>query len=579
MAKLKDPWKEVREEVVEEVDKALKKTRAGIDIEDIKNSIEIPPGEKMGDLACSIAFQLGKKRGKSPRDVAEKLLELVEEPSTFKEVKIMGAYLNFHLDEKKFAKKVVSASLKDDYGKLEEKEEKVMLEYSQPNPLKAFHIGHVRGTSIGDSLARILEYSGREVIKANYYNDMGTHVARVIWCYLNFHSGETPGREVGKWFADLYSEAAKKVEETEGAEAEVSEILEKIEEEDEEVTEVWKRLRDMSIEEFDRIYDELGVEFNEIFYESEVVERGKEIVEELKEKDIAEKSEGAVIVDLEEYDLGTLLLVKSDGTNLYSVKDLALAEKKMKEFDMDKSMYVVGVEQRLYFQQLFKTLELMGLKKAEKCEHLAYELVNLASGEKISSREGTAILYKDLRKKMIEKAMKEILARNPEMNPSKQGEIAKKIAIGAMKFNMLNVGNNKTIFFDWDSALNFEGETAPYIQYAGVRAKRILEELEKEPKISKVKFENVCEEEHKLLTHVARFPTILKESAEKNKPYVISNYLYELAELFNTFYNNCRVIDADSEKLNKMRALIVSATFNTLKTCFYLLGIDIPERM
>ncbi len=578
MAKKMDPWESIRKDVEKVVDKALKKIRAGVDIEDVRNSIEVPPAQKMGDLACSISFQVGKKRKKSPREVAEKLLERIKKPASIKKIKLSGAYLNFQFDRGKFAKEVVKRAGRNKFGK-GKKKKKYMVEYSQPNPLKAFHIGHVRGTTLGESLSRILDYSGYDTIKANYYNDMGTHVARVLWNYMENHEEEKPGHEVGKWFAKLYTEASKKVEEDPEAKEKVSEILKKLEKEDEKISKIWKTLRDLSIKEFERIYKELGIEFDEIFYESEVAERGKEIVKELKKKKIAEKSEGAIIVDLEKYDLGTLLLVKSDGTMLYSVKDLALAEKKLKEFDVDKSIYVVGVEQRLYFQQLFKTLELMGIKKAKKCEHLAYELVNLASGKKISSREGTAILYEDLKKKMIDKALEELLERDPELDPFMQKEIAKQISFGAMKFSMLNIGNNKTIFFDWDKALEFEGETGPYIQYAGVRAKRILEQVDDTPNLSKCKFKEICDEEHLLLKKIAKFPQILEDSAEHQRPYEIANYVYELAEKFNTFYNKCRVLDADEKGIGNMRIRIVSATFNTLKTCLYLLGIDVPERM
>ncbi|MFO7872614.1 MAG: arginine--tRNA ligase [Candidatus Undinarchaeales archaeon] len=578
MAKKLDPWESIRKDVEKVVDKALKKIRAGVDIEDVRNSIEVPPAQKMGDLACSISFQVGKKREKSPREVAEKLLERIKKPASIKKIKLSGAYLNFQFDRGKFAKEIVKAAGRKKFGR-GKKKKKFMVEYSQPNPLKAFHIGHVRGTVIGDSISRILDYSGYETIKANYYNDMGTHVARVLWDYMKNHKGETPGSDVGNWFAKLYSEASKKVENNPEVKEKVSETLKKLEKGEGEVYKTWKKLRDISIKEFDKIYEELDVQFDEIFYESEVAERGKEIVKELKKKKIAEKSEGAIIVDLEKYNLGTLLLVKSDGTMLYSVKDLALAEKKLKEFDVDKSIYVVGVEQRLYFQQLFKTLELMGLKKAEKCKHLAYELVNLASGKKISSREGTAILYKDLKEKMIDKAMEEILERNPELDPFMQKEIAKQISFGAMKFSMLNIGNNKTIFFDWDTALEFEGETGPYIQYAGVRAKRILEQIDKTPNLSKCNFKEILDEEHLLLKKIAKFPQILEDSAEQYRPYEIAHYVYEIAEKFNTFYNKCRVLDADEKGIKNMRLRIVSATFNTLKTCLYLLGIDIPERM
>ena len=572
-------WIQIKEDVQKSVIDALKKIKVKVKDVDVRNSIEVPPSSKMGDLACSIAFQIGKKVRKSPRLIAEQLLDKIKKPASIKKIKLSGAYLNFQFDRKKFAKKLISEALKENYGAGEKKKERVMVEYSQPNPLKAFHIGHIRGTTLGDSLARILEYAGYETIKANYYNDLGTHVAKGIWCYLKFHKGEIPKENISEWFSNIYAEASQKVEENPKYKEEVSEIHKKLEARDEEIVKIWKELRDLSIKEFDRIYNELGVEFDQTFYESEIEKRGKEIVKELLKKKIARKSEGAVIVSLKKYGLDVLMLLKSDGTALYATKDLALAEEKFKKFKIDRSIYVVGVEQRLYFKQLFKTLELMGFKQAKKCYHLAYELVNLAGGGKISSRTGQAILYNDLKERMVQKAIEEVLERNPEMDPYKQREIAENIAIGAMRFSMLNIGSTKTIFFDWNRALEFEGETGPYIQYAAVRAKRILEKVKEMPKISNASIDKIEEETHELIKHISKFPEVLLNSAENYEPHRIASYSYKLAEYFNAFYNNYRVLDEKDKKVRDLRILIVSAAFNTLRICLNLLGIEIPERM
>jgi len=575
---MKDPWAELREQVAASVEAAVKKCRLGAKNLDIPSTIEKPPTMKMGDLACSVAFQIGTLKKKNPRRVAEALIEKVKKPAMFKKVALAGAYVNFFLDRGKFAKRIITDAQKEKYGEGEEKEDKIMVEFSQVNTHKVFHIGHIRGTILGEDLSRILEKAGYEVVRANYQGDVGSHVAKWLWNYMKFHKGEEPHGNKGMWLANMYAEACTRLIENPDYEAEVSETLQKLEgEEDEELNEIWKKTRQWSLDEYEKIYKELDVRFDRYFFESEMEKRGKEIVEELRKKKLAKRSKGAVVIDLKKYDLDIFLLLKSDGTSLYSTKDLALAEKKFKEYKIDRSIHVIGSEQRLYFQQLFKMFEVIGFKKANKCYHLAYNLVNLRGG-KMSSREGTAILYSDVRKKILQKALEEVLIRNPEIYPLKQREIAEQIAIGAMKYDMLKVNSNKTIFFDWEQALEFEGETAPYIQYAGVRAKRILEKAKKMP--SKVDYKNLKEiAEHDLIKQIAFFSGVVASAAEEYKPSLIANYCYRLADRFSVFYNQCQVLDAKEKEVKEARLALVAAFYNTLELGLELLGIEIPERM
>jgi arginyl-tRNA synthetase len=578
-----DPWQKAREDVIKAVAEvipqlAIPKTR----LKKIKlvNHIDEPPSYKMGDLACSISFPFGKIKKVSPRKIAEDIIDKIHRPRSVYLIKLAGAYVNFFLKFGEFAKAVVTEASKDTFGKGEKKKEKVMIEYSQPNPLKAFHIGHVRNTVLGESLSRIMKEAGFDVIQANLFNDIGMHVAKTLWCYKKYHDGEKAHTNVSKWIGTIYRDACKKIEEDPKNKEEADEILKHLEAQDnEEITKLWKQFRKWSVDEFKEIYKELDAHFDVDFYESDLKPRGRELVEELKKKKIAKKSKGAIIIDLKKDDLPVWLLLKSDGTALYSTQDLALAEEKFKKFKIDKSIYVVGSEQRLHFQQLFKTLQKMGFRKAKKCYHLAYALVALRSG-KMSSREGTAILYSDLKHEMLKKAMNEVAERNPEMAVKTQNELAEKIMMSAMKYSMLNVGNNKTIFFDWDTALEFEGDTGPYLQYATVRAKRILEKAGKKPTLAGIQFKLLdSKDAQRLIKQIAKLPSVIREAAETYQPHIISNYAYSLADKFSTFYTTNPVIEAETPELKAARIALVNATYKTLQKALYLLGIEEPKRM
>jgi len=576
---MKTAWLNVKDDVFKSLEATLKKLKLKVKPEELLKSIEEPPSAKMGDLACNISFQLGKEKRVSPRDFAEKILATVKKPSIAKKVALAGAYVNFFLNRGAFAKDVIKEASEKSYGSGEKQKDKIMVEFCQANTHKAFHIGHLRGTLLGESLSRILEFSGYSVVRANYQGDIGAHVAKCLWGYQTLHRGESPTTHKGEWLGKLYAEASQKYEENPTYKAEIEKLQKKLEEgNDPELTDLWKKTRQWSLDEYEEIYKELGIKFDHYFFESQMEKRGKELVLELLKKKIAKKSQGAVVVGLEKFALGTFLLLKTDGTTLYSTRDLALAEEKFKKYKIDRAVIVTGSEQRLYFQQLFKTLELMGFKQARKCFNLSFDLINL-QGEKMSSREGLTITYRDLKEKMSQKALGEVSSRNPEVPIEAQKKVSMQIAMGAIKFSILNISNTKTILFNWDKALEFEGETGPYIQYAAVRAKRILEKA-KAQKAKDVKF-NLLEkdEEHELVKHLAKFPLVVADAAQNYRVYTIANYAHKLAERFNLFYNNQQVLNIDDKDLKNARIALVQAAFNTLEKALFLLGIEIPERM
>jgi arginyl-tRNA synthetase len=327
---------------------------------------------------------------------------------------------------------------------------------------------------------------------------------------------------------------------------------------------------------FGKIYKELGTKFDKLYFEADVEKRATEISKKLLKKGIAKLSEGAIIIDLSKYDLGIFVLLTKDGNPLYESKDLALAEQQFGDFKINRCIHVVGAEQKFYFQQLFKVFELINSPAAGKSQHLVYELVTLKKG-KMSSRLGTIILYSQLRDEVLKKTLKEIKKRNPKMGKKQKQKLAKKIGLGALKYGMLRLSCDKLLVFDMEEALQLEGNTGPYLQYAHTRCGAILKKIKKWK--SNFENENISKEEKKLIKTLIEFPDVLERAVRDLRPHYICNYAYELANTFNEFYHACPVLKAETKKLRAFRLTLVKAAKITLKNSLYLLGIETPERM
>ncbi|MBU1205210.1 MAG: arginine--tRNA ligase [Nanoarchaeota archaeon] len=551
---------------------------------EVNGSIELetPPDSKLGDYAFP-CFGLAKQLKKSPIEIAKDLASKLKPNKYIKEIKSTGPYVNFFVNESILAELILNniSSGKDDYGKAKKKKERVMIEFSQPNTHKGFHIGHLRNASLGDSLVRIMRFNGYDVVAANYIGDIGAHIAKCIWYYLKFYKNKEPKTNKGEWLGSIYTEASKIVAENEEYKKEIQKIQRKLEDGNKELTELWEKTKEWSMQDFYKIYKELGINFDVFFFESQVEKPGKKIVLDMLKKGIAEKSDGAVIINLEKYGLKVFLLLKSDGTSLYSTKDFALAKKKFDDYKIDKSIYVIGSEQRFHLKQLFKTLEIIGFKQAKKCYHLSYELVMLKEG-KMSSRLGNIVLYFELSKKIFEKASKEVEKRHKQWPEKDKEKATKQIAVAAMKFSMLNQDNNKTIVFDINKALDFEGETGPYIQYAHARICSILRKFGKRIDkgfIDKADLSLLKEkEETELIKLLGKFPDVVENAASSYKPSLISRYLLDLSQGFNEFYHIHQILK-EREELKNTRILLIDSIRQVLKNGLNLLGIEAPERM
>ncbi|NIP32682.1 arginine--tRNA ligase, partial [Candidatus Saccharibacteria bacterium] len=436
-------------------------------------------------------------------------------------IEAAGPYINFFVKPNAIAKITLEniSKQKNKFGQSGVGEKKkILLEFSQPNTHKEFHIGHTRNALLGQSLVNILQASGYKVIPANYIGDTGAHVSKWLWAYEKFHQGEEPREDRAKFLSQVYQEAVEKISADENLKEEVSQIHQKLEKGDKELNQIWKKSRDWSIGEFKKIYKILNVDFDVYFYESEEEGPGKKMVADLLEKGIAKESQGAIIIDLEKYNLGVLLLLRSDGTVLYATKDIPLAFKKFEKFKIDESWYLVDSRQSFYFQQLFKTLEIIGLKKPLK--HLVYEFVATPEGV-ISSRAGEVPSFTNTYEFVSDLAEQSTKQRHPDWSVKKINQTAKIIALAAIKFEMLKSSREREIVFDPKKALSFEGFTGPYLLYTVARINSILKK-EKPGKIKDWNTIKIAPLEKQLVIKMLSFPEIVAEAARSAQPSIIA---------------------------------------------------------
>lgn len=567
----------MKEKVVE----VLKEIEPLKDI-DIESLLEVPSQPEFGDVAFP-CFELAKKEKKKPQDIAEEVAKKIEIPegSVISKVEPKVGYVNFFFDWEKISETVLKEIMakKEGYGKPEAVgKEKIMVEFSQPNPIHSMHIGHARGTFLGDSLAKILDFIGHEVIRANYMNDTGLQVAKLVTAYLSWAEGKEPEEKPDFWLWKYYVKFHEEAEKNPKLEEKAREILRKREiEKDEETIKIWNKIVKWCIQGFEETYKKLGIDFDVYLYESKFRDPGKKIVEEAIKKGIAFKSEeGAVVADLEKHGLPGCVILRSDGTGLYATSDLGMTIHKFKNYKLDRSIWVVASAQNLYFKQHFKILELLGYPWVESCHHFSFDLVHLPEG-KMSSRKGRAVILDEVIEKLTKMAYKEVNKRNPELLEKEKQEIAEKICIGALKYAIVKIEPSNTITFDFKKMLSFEGDTGPYLQYAHTRCCGILRKAGKwQPS-----FETggLKQEEKVLVKILTKFPNIIEQAAKDLRPHYVCNYVYDLATAFDKFYEFCPVLKAESEKLKSFRLTLVEATRTVLRNSLNLIGIQALEKM
>lgn len=540
------------------------------------------------------------------QEIAEQVRAEIGSVAGISHIEAVKGYLNVYFKTSDYARRVVDETLASgaDFGRGAPKAETVMVEYAQPNTHHSFHIGHARNTILGESLARLVEFAGFKTIRASYPGDLGLGVITVMWIYDKFYKGQEPEgvHERGQWLLKLYVEATAMLEkkenetpeetaEREGYEAERREMYRKWDAGDPSVRELWKTTRDWSLEELRDILAMLDVNIDVWFYESEVDEPSKSIVDELIQKGIADDERadgGPVIVKIDEK-LGlakekyrTAVVLRNDGTSLYLTKDLALAKVKFEQYHVDRSIYVVDFRQSLHFQQAFKILEMWGFPQAEKCYHLSYGYVTLPEGA-MSARRGRVALFKEV----YDEAARRVLAVEAEKSgniPAGEREkIASQIGLGALVYSMLSVDNNKDIVFNIDEALSFDGRTGPYIQNAHVRANSILKKSNVTSQTSDVgrsTFDyDLTKQEIELIEQMSQFPQKVQQAAEEYRPLVMAAYAYELANAFHSFYHAVPVLQTGDENVKTARLRLVAAAKQVIANALRLLDIQAPDVM
>ncbi|GIV66028.1 MAG: arginine--tRNA ligase [Bellilinea sp.] len=540
---------------------------------------------------AALEARQGKKINVNARaaELAAQVAAYLGTPQGFEKVEAVNGYLNIYFLQSTYAEQVINTVLqeRENFGRGVRRNERVMVEFSQPNTHKAFHVGHLRSAILGDVISRLLDFAGFSVVRANYPGDIGLHVIKWLWCYMKFHPGEKPTQDITRWMGDIYAEANRRLEENPELESEVRALYARWDRRDPEVVALWEETRQWSLNGFEEIYRQLDIHFDVYYFNSQVEHPGKEIVNELIAKGIAvdERPEGPVVVKLDEL-LGlktekyrVLVVLRSDNTALYATEDLALAKKKFTDYpDLSRSYYVVDVRQSLHFQQVFKTLELAGYEWATRCQHIPYELVILPGNVVMASREGTVVLLEDLIREATARALAVVREKNPDLSEEVKQKIAQAVGIGAIKYPMLARENTKVVTFDWQSALDFNGQAAPYIQYAYVRAGSILRKAgQPVPEEAKV-CEPLTPQEVELINLISRLPAEVQRSASELRPLWIATYAYELAKAFNDFYTQCPVLQAE-ESVRNFRLRLTAATRQAIANSLTLLGITAPQAM
>ena len=551
-----------------------------LDKNEIMTYIEIPPKSDMGDYAFP-CFKLAKVLKKSPVMIATEIREKISPDEYIEKIEDKAGYLNFYINNEQLVKEVLLEinTEKENFGKSNEGNGKnIVIDYSSPNIAKPFHIGHLRTTLIGSALYKVYKYLGYNTIGVNHLGDYGTQFGKMIEAYKMWGTEYDLTEDPINKMVDMYVRINNLCKEDEQVLENCRENFRLLENGDKYCTDLWNQFKDLSLKEFDKIYDVLDVKFDSLNGEAFYADKTDEVIKILEEKGKLTDSEGAKIVDLTDAGIETPCIIqKANGSTIYATRDLAAILYRARTYDFDKCLYVVAYEQNLHFKQIFEVAKyLVDEKYAKGLKHISYGMVQLPTG-KMSTRLGNVVKIEDLINETIEKAKEIITAKNPELE--NKDEVAKKVGIAAIIFNTLSTTNTKDQIFDWNTALNFQGETGPYIQYTYVRTKSVLEKVGRVPELSEVDFSQLTDESSiKVLKSLYAFQETLEMTAEKNEPAILARYLIEVSQNYSNFYNDNKVL-VDDEKVKNARTYLTYAVGIVLKTGASLLGIKMPDKM
>lgn len=563
----------------EKICKCIANTLGNLSEYEVMKLIEIPPEDKMGDFALP-CFSFSKVLRKNPTIIAKELkgaMQEVQGELGIEKLEAVNGYLNIFMNRTKYIQYWIDKMKEPEFGIVKNGSGKtICMDYSSPNIAKNFHVGHLRTTVIGNSLYRIYEKLGYKVVRINYLGDWGTQFGKLIVAYKKW-SDEATVKEKGieellRIYVKFNTESEKNPELVD----EARQWFVKMEQNNEEAIEIWKWFKEISLLEFTRVYELLGVSFDS--YDGESFYRGKvpSLVEELKNKGLLKESQGANIIDLSDYDMPPCLITKSDGGSIYHSRDIAAILYRKENYGFDKCLYVTGVEQSLHFKQVFKAIEVMGYDWADTLIHVPYGLVSL-EGEKLSSRNGNIIYAEDILNEAIERAYHLIEDKNPDL-PDKE-EAANKVGVGAIIFHDLFNQRIKNVDFSWEDVLSFDGTTGPYVQYTYARAKSIIKKNKDVVEYERIDC-NVLTEDmgYALIKALSGYEEAIEKAAERYEPSVIARYLVSVATSFNRFYHECPILQAE-EKTKQARLILVDLAQRMILDACSLLGMSCPEEM
>ena len=552
---------------------------AEMDREQARGLAETPPPGVDADLAFP-CFPLAKERRTAPPKIAVDIAGRIDPGEYFAGVSSAGPYVNFKVEPAKFAKLSLERMWedKDRYGDepvSRGDRRTVVIDFSSPNIAKPFGIGHLRSTVIGNALHKLYSRLGYEVVRINHLGDWGTQFGKLITAYKLWGDPEQLEREPIQHLLDLYVRFHKEAETNEPLDDEARDWFRKLEQGDGDATELWEQFREMSLAEFGRIYNRLGVAFDSFAGEAFYNDKIPDTLREIEAKGLAKPSEGATIVDLAEYDLPPCMLLKQDGSTLYATRDICAALYRKRTYDFDKMLYVVGSPQKLHFQQVFKVLELMGYEWAGDCTHVEFGHVRFADA-RMSTREGTVLLLEDVLAEAKSRARTAVEEKNPNLD--NKDEVAEQVALGAVVFADLDSRRTKDVVFSWDEILSFEGETGPYLQYSNVRVKSVFRKSGLDTPAGVDCSVLINDEEQKLIKLLADFPRRMRQAADNFEPSILTEHLVTVASAFNKFYHEHRIL-VDESQVRDARLLLAWATGLVLDKGMDILGIPRPDRM
>lgn len=549
--------------------------------------LETPPDSKMGDIAIP-CFVFAKILHKNPAVIAADLkngLEQKKEELGLDEVICVGGYCNLFVNRKLFVENILTKAADGNHGveKIGEKKT-VCMDYSSPNIAKNFHVGHLRTTVIGNSLYKIYDKLGYNVVRINHLGDWGTQFGKLIVAYKKWSSKEAVEKNGIQELLDIYIKFNNEKEEHPELMDEARSWFVAMEHGDKEALSIWEWFKDISMVEFERVYDMLGISFDSYTGESFYREKVPALVDILKEKNLLIESQGANVIDLSEYDMAPCMITKKDGSSIYHSRDIAAVLYRKEKYDFDKCLYVTGLEQSLHFKQVFKAIELMGCDYYKNLVHVPYGLVSL-DGEKLSTRTGNIIYAEDILKEAVKRAYELIEEKNPSLE--NKGEVAKKVGIGAVIFHDLFNQRIKNINFSWKEVLSFDGTTGPYVQYTYARAKSVLRKYEKESGAvtcllndESIDYQALTDDiSFALIKTIGGYEKAVNAAAESYEPSIVARYLISLCTDFNKFYQECPILKEENEKIKEARIQLVNVMSQIVSEACGLLGIECPEEM